>query len=289
MGTGVAWLSDDTLIASMLDRPSAPLQLWLVSAANGTFRRLTNDTSQYVGVNVTADRNALVTARAEYSFNIWTSDATATNWSQAVPTQRSKGPVGIGVRWIGGDLLYVSSSSQGFALTRWRASTQSEEVLAPGGGNPSVARDGSTIFFLDYDSRELWTMDHTGQNRVRIRRAMVSPEAAHVTPDGRHYVAIDTRAGAPAIVLAALDGSNNSREITRTGFAPPPRCWKAAGSKSRLTGTGSPIPPWAKGISPSSRCARLQHARPDGCFRLELDGAGCRTARRSRMSTPNPV
>jgi eukaryotic-like serine/threonine-protein kinase len=219
--SGVGWLGNGTLLASMLDRPSAPQQLWLVSVADGTFRRLTNDTSQYIGVSLTADRNAVVTARAEFSFDIWTSDATAAKWSRTVPTRRSKGPVGNVVRWVGDDLLYVSSSSRGFALSRWRVSTQSEEILAQGGGNPSVARDGSTIFFLDYDSRDFWKMDLTRQNRVRIQRAVLSPEAGHVTADGRHYVTIDRRAGGAtaAIMLAALDG-NDSREITADRIRP---------------------------------------------------------------------
>jgi hypothetical protein len=119
IGAGVAWLAHDTLLASMLDRPSAPLQLWLVSFPAGVFRRLTNDTSQYQGVSVTADRNAVVTVRLDSSFGIWTSDAMATKWTQAVPTRRSKGSVGNTVRWIGDDLVYVSSSSRGFALSRW--------------------------------------------------------------------------------------------------------------------------------------------------------------------------
>ena len=214
MGAGVAWLDDDTLLASMLDRPSAPRQLWLVSPADRTFLRLTNDTNDYRGISVSADGNAVVTARGESSFSIWTKDSTATTWSQAVPTRRSKAPVGNSVRWIGEDLVYVSSSSSGFALSRWRASTQSEELIAQGGGNPSVSRDGSLIFFLDYDSREFWRRDATGQNRP-LRRAGLSPETANVTPDGRHYVTVNLGpAGARTILLTALDDPNDSRAIT---------------------------------------------------------------------------
>jgi len=217
IGAGVAWLADDTLLASMLDRPSALIQLWLVSFPAGTFRRLTNDTSQYFGVSVTADRSAVVTTRGESSFSIWTRDAMATKWNQAVPTRRSKGSVGNTVRWIGDDLVYVSSSSRGFALSRWRTSTESEEILAQGGGNPSVTRDGSTIFFLDYDSREFLTIDASAQNRRRIRRAVLFPEAAHVTRDGRYYVTIDTGpsgATTSTIFRTTLDGTNTSSEIT---------------------------------------------------------------------------
>jgi Tol biopolymer transport system component len=210
--TGVAWLTDDTLLVSRGDKASTPLQLWIVSSADGAFRRLTNDTNQYVGVSLTADRNSLVVARSESSFNILISDATATEWSQPMPTKSTKGPGLAGVRWIGADLVFTSIASQGMALSRWRASIQKEEVLAQGGGRPSVTRDGSTIVFFDYDSAELLNMEAPGQKRVPIPGAGLAT-LAQVTPDGRHYVTIGLVAGAPAVVLASLDGVT-SRVIT---------------------------------------------------------------------------
>jgi hypothetical protein len=44
-------------------------------------------------------------------------------------------------------------------------------MLAPGGGYPSVSRDGSTIVYFDHDTREQWRMDGGGGNRVRLERA----------------------------------------------------------------------------------------------------------------------
>jgi Tol biopolymer transport system component len=214
--SGLGWLSDDTLLASMVDKPSALLQLWLVSRTDGTFRRLTNDTSQYQGVSLTADRTALVTARLEFSFTIWTGDAAGGKWTPTVPAKPAKSNGGFGVRWLGDDLVYVSSPSQGFALMRWRASTRSEEMLAPSSGSPSVSRDGSTILFADYDLREIWTMDAAGQNRARRRCGVAAAiDVPHVTPDGRYYVTIGTTAdNSPAVVRVALSETNDSQEIS---------------------------------------------------------------------------
>jgi Tol biopolymer transport system component len=214
-GTGLEWLTNDTLLVSMVDRPSAMLQLWLVSRGGGAHRRLTNDTNEYFGVSVTADRNAVVTARGEYSFDIWTTDAAVIKWSQAIPTKRSKGPPFSPLHWIGDDLLFISSSTNSLTLSRWHTSTRYEEVLAKSAGRPSVSRDGSTILFLDYDSNELWSMNQVTQTRDRIRGRVGLRDTARLTPDGHHYVTIDTPAGsAPAIVLAALDGTNSPRTIT---------------------------------------------------------------------------
>jgi len=144
LGTGLAWLDERTLLLSILDRSSAPLQLWLLAYPYGAFRRLTNDTNQYVAPSLTSDRSRLVLARAEASFSVWTSDATADRWTQTVPTTPAKGPVGFRLRWIGDDLLYPSTTSGRFALTRWHASTKATEVLAPGAGNPTVSNEWCT-------------------------------------------------------------------------------------------------------------------------------------------------
>jgi Tol biopolymer transport system component len=219
IGSGVAWLTGDTLLVSMLERGSEPLQLWLLSFRDRVFSRLTNETSQLVGVSLSATRDALVTQRVEFLFSIWTSDAAATTeWVQTVPPRPVKALAGFGVRWIGEDLVYLSGASYRLALSRWEASTKSEQILAEGAGFPSVTRDRSTIKFWEYDSYEGWRMDLTTRNRVRIQPPAGIPlqamSGANLTPDGRHYVMIDGAGSVPAVVLVALDGTNSSRTIT---------------------------------------------------------------------------
>ena len=104
--------------------------MWLLSYPKGEFSRLTNDPNQYVGLSLTADRSRLVTARSEATFSIWTSDATATKWTQTVPTTPQKGPIGFDVAWLGDDLIFPSMASGSWTLERWRASTRTTETLA---------------------------------------------------------------------------------------------------------------------------------------------------------------
>jgi hypothetical protein len=85
IGVGVTWMDERWLVASMLDRSSAPMQLWLLSYPDGTFHRLSNDLNQYVGVSLTGRRDALVTTRSEFTFGIWTGDSTGAGLSQLVP------------------------------------------------------------------------------------------------------------------------------------------------------------------------------------------------------------
>ena len=133
-GVSLAWLDEGTLILSLLDGPAPHSQLWLLSYPKGEFSRLTNDPNQYVGLSVTADRSRLVTARSEASFSIWTSDASATKWTQTVPTTPQKGPIGFDVAWLGDDLIFPSMASGSWTLERWRASTRTTETLAPAAG-----------------------------------------------------------------------------------------------------------------------------------------------------------
>jgi len=165
-----------------------------------------------------AERNQLVTARSEASFSIWTSDATAARWTQAVPATPAKGPIGFGVRWLGDDLLFPSSASGAWALERWRASTRTTQGLAPAGGLPQVSRDGSTIGFFDYDTGEFWTMDADGRNRTLTGRGN---SAARITPDGRRITVVETVAGSPpAVRIRPIDAAGDARDVTADRVRP---------------------------------------------------------------------
>ncbi|HET9362850.1 MAG TPA: protein kinase, partial [Vicinamibacterales bacterium] len=95
----LAWLDGKTLLLSMLDKISALAQLWTLSYPEGRFTRLTNDTSQYVGLSVTADRNAWLTSKLEVSFGVWTNKSGGAP-SQIVSMRPTKASIGFGLRWI---------------------------------------------------------------------------------------------------------------------------------------------------------------------------------------------
>jgi serine/threonine protein kinase/Tol biopolymer transport system component len=215
-GVSLAWLDGGTLILSLLDKSSAPLQLWLLSYPKGEFSRLTNDPSQYVGLSVTEDRSRLATARSEATFSIWTSDATAKQWTQTVPTTPQKGPIGFDVQWVGDDLIFPSMASGTWTLDRWRASTRTTEVLAPAGGAPQVTRDGSIVYF-DYDSGELVKLDASGRNKTVLARA--NPNT-RITPDGQHLTFIDATSGTLSVRIRPIDGSGEAREIATERIRP---------------------------------------------------------------------
>jgi dipeptidyl aminopeptidase/acylaminoacyl peptidase len=210
IGSGIVWLDERWLVASMLDRSSAPLQLWLLSYPDGKLQRLSNDLNQYVGISLTGRRDALVTVRGEFTFGIWTSDASATTWSQVVADTPMKGPIGFGVEWIGEDLLYVASTASGFGLMRWNAATRAAQMIAPSAGYPTVNGDGSTIAAFDYDAGELFTIDGSGGNRVLVSGGF--GPLRRLMPDGKHLVGIVMQPS-PTVQLQPVDTKGTSRVI----------------------------------------------------------------------------
>ena len=214
-GTGLGWLDDKTLLVSMFDQVSAPLQLWLLSYPDGGLRRLTNDTTQYVQPDFTADRNGLVVSRNEASFSVWTSDDAARTWTQTVPVTPVKGPIGFRLRWTGEDLLFMADASGGFALTRWRAATKSSEIVAPSSGEQSVSRDGSVLVFYDFDAADLWKSDAAGRNRVRLARGQGPAQGGRLSPDGRSLTFINAAGPkGPAVFVMSTDDPTQIRELT---------------------------------------------------------------------------
>ena len=220
IGAGIVWLDERWLVASMLDRSSAPLQLWLLSYPDGTFHRLSNDLNQYNNVSVNERRDVLVTARSAFTFGVWTSDAAATTWSQVVADTPMKGPIGFGVEWIGDDLLYVASTASGFGLMRWNATTRAAQMIAPSAGDPTVTGDGSLIAAFDYDAGEVFTIDGSGGNRVLVSSGF--GPLRRLMPDGKHLVGIVMQP-TPTVQLQPVDTNGTSRVIAsdrvRNGIA----------------------------------------------------------------------
>ena len=214
-GTGAEWLDDRTVLVSMFDRVSAPLQLWLVSYPEGRLRRLTNDTDQYVTPSITADRSAVVVSRNEATFSVWTSDTAAEAWTQTVPTTPVKGPIGFRIRWIGDNLSFMTTAAGGFALSRWLASTKTTEVLAQSSGNQTVSRDGSALVFYDYDASDLWKSDGAGRNRVRLGRGQGPATDGRLSPDGRWLAFTNPGASqGPVVLLRSTDDPSRTRQVT---------------------------------------------------------------------------
>jgi Tol biopolymer transport system component len=216
VGFSLAWLDEDTLILSTLDRASAPIQLWRLSYSSGEMSRVTNDTNQYLSLSLTPDRDTLVTSRLLASFAVWMREDDGA-WIEVVSNGPMKSGIEFGLAWLGEDLLYVPSTGTGFGLTRWRPSTGATQMLVPSGGSPSVSQNGSTVVYHDFDAEERWSMDAEGNNRVRLGPAL-GRGASSVTPDGRQAVFLEGVGPEARIVIVPSDGTGSPRSVTSEGL-----------------------------------------------------------------------
>jgi hypothetical protein len=95
-------------VLSAASEIGAPAQLWRLSYPGGQLSRLTNDLSNYTGVNLTSDRAGLVTGRSDVRLSIWVGDGSGRNGTEVVaPAPFPRGAAGL-VTWAGERLLHVT-------------------------------------------------------------------------------------------------------------------------------------------------------------------------------------
>ena len=189
---GVAWLDDASLVATIEG------QLWRVSWPQGELTRITNDLLHYRHLSLTADRSALVTARADRRAAVWVGDAAGSSGTDVVEL----GPgVGDAVSWAGKRLLYTNRGGI-WAITPG-AGPGAE--LVHRGSRPAADADGQVILFRrdePGDQGGTWKADAEGRNAVRLS---IEASPAVVAPDGRTALIMSSRSGTPSLWLSSLD------------------------------------------------------------------------------------
>ena len=213
---GLAWLSDGSgLIVAAADEGSFPAQqIWHVSYPNGEVRRITNDTSSYVGTRLTADSTSLVTVRTEQSSNVWIGPGSDASRSTQITTNNFDGLDGIS--WTpDGRIVYT---------TRARGSSNIWLVNADGTGQkqltidardnvkPSVSPDGRYIVFVSNRTgdRCVWRMDIDGSNPKQLTYG-IDARGSEITPDGKWVVYWDVGSGKRTLWKVSIEGGNQAQ------------------------------------------------------------------------------
>ena len=190
---GVAWLDDASLVATIEG------QLWRVSLPQGQPTRITNDLLHYRHLSLTADRSALVTARADRRAAVWVGDAAGSSGADIVEL----GPgVGDTLSWAGERLLYTNRGGI-WAITPG-AGPGAELVRR--GASPAANADGQVILFRRDEPGEqggTWKANAEGRDAFRLS---IEASPAVVAPDGRTALIMSTRGGPQSLWLSSLDG-----------------------------------------------------------------------------------
>ncbi len=169
--TGLAWLPDSSgLIVSGRDLETQISQVWLISYPDGQPRRITNDLSNYLGVNLTADGETLLSVQENSLSNIW-----------------------------------LTRGADGDSAQKLTAELGRDEGMS----GISLAPDGKIVYTVKARSmQDLWLVNRDGTNNRQLTFNSQSNFSPAVTPDGRHIVFTSTRSGNPGIWRIDIDGGN---------------------------------------------------------------------------------
>jgi len=210
---GLAWLSDGSgLIVAAADEGSFPAQqVWHVSYPSGGVRRITNDTSSYVGTRLTADSTSLVTVQTEQSSNVWIAPGSDASRSSQITTNNFDGLDGIS--WTPDDRIVYTTRARGSSniwLVNADGTGQKQLTIdARDNVKPSVSPDGRYIVFVSNRTgdRCVWRMDIDGSNPKQLTYD-IDARGPEITPDGKSVVYWDVGSGKRTLWKVSIDGAN---------------------------------------------------------------------------------
>jgi Tol biopolymer transport system component len=171
---GLSWFDDHTLLLAQALETGTPSQLWRIAYPGGERIRLSNDTTRYSNVSLSADGNTLVAARPETRVAIWVGDSTGAGRDIVRPTPfLSNASQYATLGWDGSRLLFTHTLNGRYEIFR----------VDPDGGTPepviagrefSVADDGTIVFRAVGEGDGLWKVGRDGQHPVELAKGSVS-------------------------------------------------------------------------------------------------------------------
>jgi Tol biopolymer transport system component len=197
---GLGWLNATSLVLNQPAAIGSPMQLWRMSYPDGAVTRLTNDLNSYSGVGLDADRNQLVTSRAEMRATIWVGDGTGRTGADVVPPMLVSANF-VNVVWAGERLLYSASPNGQQYVAAVVPGVSSPVEIVQGGSAPAATTDGKTIIYMN--GLNLWRLD---QGREPVRLIKDEGLLPVVTRDDRHLIFLSARSGMQSPWLLPLAG-----------------------------------------------------------------------------------
>ena len=280
---GLAWSSPESLMLTQAGEMGAFAQLSRVSYPAGQLSRLTNDSSDYAEVSLTADAGSLVTAQSETLASIWVGKGVPMQYTEAVPPMVSTLVGNHGVAWAGERLLHTAiANGQFWVAAVTPGSAERDEPIAKGSW-PAATSNGRTIVFFSREAgggRGLWKADADGRHAVQLVPG--STIRAAITRDDRHVVFIWDRIGLPSPWIVPIEGGRPNQVAKVFAGAQMPPDVSPDGRSIVLASRDEQ----GGAVSWSAICPLARLADP---FRRRERGEnGCRTVVRSRISTRQP-
>ncbi len=221
----VKWLKDGSgLILNAADESVSPVQIWYVSYPAGEATKITNDSSDYYGVSLSANAANLVTVQSNRLKRVWV--ASSADAGKGVEITSGVGH-SYGLAWApDGRIIYSTMASGKLDLWSLRSDgTEKTQLTANAGANyhPAVSPDGRYIFFSSNRTGafNIWTIDADGNNAKQLTNGG-SDFYPYPSPDGQWivYQSGGGQAGRPTLWKVSVNGGH-AAQITNGNASVP--------------------------------------------------------------------
>ncbi|MCP9495265.1 MAG: protein kinase [Pyrinomonadaceae bacterium MAG19_C2-C3] len=222
----ILWLPrESSFLMAAQEEDSSFVQLWRVAYPNGEARKLTNDLSDYRGVSLSANADALVTVQRQTLTSVSLAP-------EAEPNRLTQITTGAGrffdLSWTPDNkILYASDASGSGDIWEMESDGTGQKQLTAGAGRnyaPVASADGGAIVFHSNRSGnwQIWRMNRDGSNPVQLTRGSEDSNWAQFTPDGRWIIYEQTGANTPVSIwkLELSEGSEPVRLTDQLSMRP---------------------------------------------------------------------
>ena len=208
------WVKDGSgLIITAAEESVSQIQLWYASYPSGETQRITNDSSDYFSISLTADSNELVATQRSRRKTIWVAPKGDAN--RATQVASAVGNT-YGLAWTPDARIIYSTMASG-KLDLWSIRSEGTgrtQLTVNAGSNyhPTVSPDGRYIFFASNRTGtfNIWRMDADGSNPKQLTSGD-SDFYPDPSPDGRWVIYQSGGAGfgKPTLWKVAIDGGES--------------------------------------------------------------------------------
>ena len=203
-----AWLNDRyALVNGSL--PGRTPALYRADLGSGALEPVTQDLTQFVGVSLTADHQAVVTTRVDERSGIWVGDSAGGPMTEIV----SEGPARASSAVLDrvGGLVYEAATTSGRGIFAIGPGQRAPSLVVDDARSPRVTNDGKTIMFTrGGDKSGLYRVNADGTGLAVLVEGAAGN--AIILPDDRTVLFTSIRTGIQSLWSVPLAGGA-AREV----------------------------------------------------------------------------
>jgi len=217
----LAWLPNRRgLVTQVRHQTSGVYQLYFVSYADGTFRPITEDTDDYMGISVTADGKMMLTMRPNLFGNLQMAPLSDPGRAQSLAPGLNFFDT---LAWTpDGQVIYNQLTESGNNLWRVAPRGVSQPLTNANGVNhyPFASADGRYIVFTSTQSgsEQVWRINADGSHPVQL--TTVGGTRPQCSPDSQWVIYENGRSPQESLWKLSISGGTPS-QLTQPGIRNP--------------------------------------------------------------------